>query len=106
MFELVARAVSNCTILLILASCAIKLYCTTGEELAHSNSPLLVMTIEPGRSKAYSNDITWRMVYQRCGLGLSYKQIGEQLNVDPSTVCRTVQLFEETGTVHSIQGYH
>ena len=33
-------------------------------------------------------------------------QIGEQLNVDPSTVCRTVQLFEETGTVHSIQGYH
>ena len=46
------------------------------------------------------------MVYQRCGLGLSYKQIGEQLNVDPSTVCRTVQLFEETGTVHSIQGYH
>ena len=46
------------------------------------------------------------MVYQRCGLGLSYKQIGEQLNVDPSTVCRTVQLFEETGMVHSIQGYH
>ena len=33
-------------------------------------------------------------------------QIGEQLNVDPLTVCRTVQLFEETGTVHNIQGYH
>lgn len=46
------------------------------------------------------------MVYQRCGLGMSYRQIGEQLNVDPSTICRTVQLFEETGTVHSIQGYH
>ena len=28
------------------------------------------------------------------------------MNVDPTTVTRTVQLFEETGTVCSIQGYH
>ena len=66
----------------------------------------VMLSIEPGRSKAYSSGIRWRMIYQRCGLGLSYRQIGEQLNVDPSTVCKTVQLFEETGTVHSIQGYH
>ena len=38
------------------------------------------------RSKAYSSDLRWRMVYQ-------------------STVYRVVNLFEETGTVCSIQGY-
>ena len=65
-----------------------------------------MLSIEPGRSKAYSNDIRWRMVYKRCVLGLSCKEIGGQLNVDPSTVYRTVKLFEETGTVHSLQGYH
>ena len=37
---------------------------------------------------------------------MSYREIGKNLNVDPSTVYRTVQLFEETGTVCSIQGYH
>jgi transposase len=39
-------------------------------------------------------------------LGLSYVKVAQQLNVDPTTVSRTVQLFEETGTVYSIQGYH
>ena len=39
-------------------------------------------------------------------MGLSYHEIGKRLNVDPSTVHRTVQLFEETGEVFSIQGHH
>ena len=30
----------------------------------------------------------------------------KNLNVDPSTVYRTVKLFDETGTVCSIQGFH
>ena len=66
------------------------------------------MSIESARSKAYSSDLRWRMVYmyQRCVLGLSYAKVAQQLNVDPTTVSRTVQLFEETGTVCSIQGYH
>ena len=63
------------------------------------------MSIESARSKAYSSDLRWRMVYQRCVLGLSYTEVAQQLNVDPTTVSRTVQLFEETGTVCSIQGY-
>ena len=33
-------------------------------------------------------------------------EIARRLNVDRSTVSRTIQLFEETGTVCSIQGYH
>ena len=65
-----------------------------------------MFSFKSSRSKAYSSDIRWRMVHQRCSLGLTYTQIATNLNVDPSTVCRTVQLFEQTGTVESIQGYH
>ena len=57
-------------------------------------------------SKAYSPDLRWRMVYQRCVLGLPYRQIASNLNVHVSTVQRTVKLYQETGTVLSIQGYH
>lgn len=46
------------------------------------------------------------MVYQKYSLELSNTEIARRLNVDHSTVSRTVQLFEETGTVCSIQGYH
>ena len=56
--------------------------------------------------RAYSNDLRWRMVHQRSVLGLTYCQVANNLNIDPSTVQRTVQLFEETGTTYSIQCYH
>ena len=65
-----------------------------------------MFSIENSRSKAYFCDLRWRMVYQRFSLSLTYAEIGTNLNVDPSTVCRTVQLFEQTGTVEDIQGYH
>ncbi len=65
-----------------------------------------MFSFESSRSKAYSSDLRWRMVYQRTLLGQSYSQIASNLNVDPSTVFRTVKLFEETGTVCSIQGFH
>ena len=42
----------------------------------------------------------WRMVHQLCVHILRFN-----LNVDPSTVQRTVKLFEETSTVCTIQGY-
>ena len=63
------------------------------------------MSMQPVRSQAYSGDLRWRMVYQRCLLGRSYAEIASNLNVDSATVYRTVNLFEETGTVCSIQGY-
>ena len=45
-------------------------------------------SIDISKSKAYSKDIRWRrrMIHQRCDLGLFYKTIAENLNVDPSTV--------------------
>lgn len=57
------------------------------------------------RSKAYCSDFRWRMVYQKYILGLSFAEIATNLNVDKSTVLRIVNLFEETGTVCSFQGY-
>ena len=64
------------------------------------------VVLDSARTKAYSSELRWRMVHQRLVLGNSYRHIGEQLCVDPSTVQRTLRLFEETGTVYSIQGYH
>ena len=45
-------------------------------------------------------------MHQKSLLGLTCHQVASKLNVDRSTVQRTVQLFEDTGTVCSIQGYH
>ncbi len=41
------------------------------------------------------------MIHQRCDLGLSYKTIAENLNVNPSTVY--MQDGEEISTVENIQ---
>ena len=57
------------------------------------------MSCEPRRTSAYSEDLRWRMVWQKEVLGLSYQEIGSHLNVDPSTVCRTVHIFHQTGGV-------
>ena len=62
----------------------------------------MMYSFKRSHSLVYSSDIRWRMVYQRCQMGLSYHEIGKRWNVDPSTVHRTVQLFEETGEVFSI----
>ena len=58
---------------------------------------------EPSRSTAYSNDIRWRIVWQREALGLSYRVIAENLNIDrsTSTVHRIVRLFQVTATLAS-----
>ena len=45
------------------------------------------------RTAAYDEDLRWRMVYQHFGLELS------NLNVDQSTVQRTIKLFETSRTV-------
>ena len=54
---------------------------------------------EPKRTKAYSEDLRWRMVWQREGLHYTYEDIGSNLGVNKSTVIRTVSLFRTTGMV-------
>ena len=56
-------------------------------------------TCEEQRTKAYSEDLRWRMIYQYYSLRKTCQQIAESLNVDKSTVSRTVTLFNETGAV-------
>ena len=57
------------------------------------------VSCEPKRCSPYSEDLRWRMIYQREGLGLSYDTIARNLCVDPATVWRTVELFNQTGNV-------
>ena len=56
-------------------------------------------SIEPQRTRAYGDDLRWRMVYQRLALELAYNEIAKNLCVDSSTVQRVIERFETTGTV-------
>ena len=56
-------------------------------------------SFEKSRSSAYSEDLRWRMVWQREALGYTYAKIAENLCVDKSTVSRTLNFFLTTGSV-------
>ena len=53
---------------------------------------------EPGRHKSYSEDLRWRIVYQRY-LGLNDREISQNLMVSVSTVARIVDRIECTREV-------
>jgi len=57
------------------------------------------MACQPAWTEAHDEDLRWRMVYQYYALELTYREIASNLNVDPSTVQRVVQRFEQSGTV-------
>ena len=59
----------------------------------------MAVSCEPGRKKAYSPDLRWRVVYQRIGMNLTFKRIGQNLGIATSTAHRVYALFEQTGTV-------
>ena len=40
----------------------------------------VIMSAEPGRKRAYSDDIKWRVVYQRIGMQKSFSRIAASLN--------------------------
>ena len=59
-----------------------------------------VMTsAEPARTMAYSTDIGWRIVWQRIGMGLSFRDIADRLQISVSTAHRLYMRFEQTGEV-------
>ena len=59
----------------------------------------LKMSAEPGRKRAYSVDIRWRVVYQRIGMELHFHEIANRLNIATSTAHRIYQQFARTGDV-------
>ena len=56
-------------------------------------------TYESSRSKAYDEDLRWRIVYQSEGIGLNKRKIAKNLGMDRSTVSRILSLFHSTGAV-------
>ncbi len=51
--------------------------------------------------KPYSDDLRWRMIYQRLFYERSYEEIASQLFVCPKTVYRTIRKFLNTSDVKS-----
>lgn len=60
---------------------------------------LAMTSLEPFRSRAYHDDLKWRMVYQRKMRGLTYREIAANLSVDASTAWRAVSRFEQEGSI-------
>ncbi|XP_065888536.1 uncharacterized protein [Dysidea avara] len=58
---------------------------------------------ESKRSHAYSEDLRWRIVWQKEALGYGDAVIAQNLNIDQSTVRRILQRFFSTGTVSKLQ---
>lgn len=57
------------------------------------------MSYEPSRSKAYENDLRWRIVYQLRALEYSANRVSNNLGVSVSTVRRIARLFDTAGNV-------
>ena len=57
------------------------------------------MSAEPGRKAPYSEDIRWRVVWQKIGMGLKFRTIARNLSVSLGTVHNHFKRFEETGDV-------
>ena len=53
-------------------------------------------SIESRRTSAYSEDLKWRIVWQKEVLGYKCKDVAVNLGVDAATVSRTVARFRET----------
>ena len=60
-------------------------------------------SIESARTRAYSPDIGWRIVWQRSGMGLTFKEIATRLQIGVGTAHRIYTRFVNTGDVASLQ---
>ena len=57
------------------------------------------MSAEPNRKAPYSSDMRWRIIWQKFGMDLTYRQIARNLSISIGTVHNVLKLFEETGEV-------
>ena len=58
-----------------------------------------ICSCEPYRTKAYEEEMRWRIVWQTEGLGYTQSQAAKNLCIDKSTVSRIVTCFKATGSV-------
>ena len=81
-------------------------YACTEDFHAHAHTDVYTLprnfemtSCEPGRSFSYSEDLRWRIIWQKEVMGYTLKDIANNLNIDISTVWRLIKLFETTGNV-------
>ena len=53
----------------------------------------MIRSIEPGRRKAYSVDLRWRVVWQRMALGLKYNEIATNLGISLGTAYNVIKFI-------------
>ncbi len=59
----------------------------------------MATSAEPGRKAPYSADLRWRIIWQRFGMGLTYRLVAKSLNVSLGTAYNICRSFEESGSV-------
>ena len=59
----------------------------------------MATSCESERSSAYSEDLSWRIIFQVKALSKGCREVALSLNVDTSTVRRISELFDHTGDV-------
>ena len=59
----------------------------------------IATSYERTRTNAYSEDLRWRIIYQRKALSYSLQRVAENLGVRVATAHRIETLFDETGSV-------
>ena len=59
------------------------------------NMALSKTSAEPARTAAYSSDIGWRVVWQRAGMGLSFRDIATRLQIGLGTAHRIYMHVQE-----------
>lgn len=57
------------------------------------------MSAEPTRKAPYSNDLRWRIVWQRLAKDFTFKQIAQNLSISTATASNIFRLFQATGEV-------
>ena len=57
------------------------------------------MSAEPMRRTPYSNDLRWRIVWQRIAKDLTFQQIAQNLCISTATASNIFKLFQATGEV-------
>ena len=57
------------------------------------------MSAEPMCTTPYSNDLHWRIVWQRLAKDLTFQQIAQNLSISTATTSNILNIFQATGEV-------
>lgn len=64
-----------------------------------TSSTGMATSAEPGRKAPYAEDLRWRIVWQRIGMGLSFREIASNINVSLGSAYGIFKRFVDTGDI-------